>query len=68
MGAIHRWDAATGKPLTPQGGDSPVEQIILSNDGRRIVTHGSDGDAHIWDGVTGQHLRQLNAASRRGMR
>ncbi len=66
MGTIYRWDAATGKPLTPDGGDSIVEQIVLSSDGNRIVTRGTDGDAHIWD-ANGKHLRSVSAAWQRGL-
>jgi RNA polymerase sigma factor (sigma-70 family) len=65
-GAIYRWDTATGKPLTPtSAGDSIVEQILVTPDGRRIVTRGQEGDAHVWDGVTGKHLRALQASWQR---
>ncbi len=30
MGAIYRWDTATGKSLTPEAGDSVVEQILVT--------------------------------------
>ena len=58
-GAIYRWDTATGKSLTPEAGDSVVEQILVTPDGSRVVTRGQSGDAHIWDGATGKHLRRL---------
>ncbi|HBO44007.1 MAG TPA: hypothetical protein DD670_08755 [Planctomycetaceae bacterium] len=58
-GAIYRWDAATGKSLTPEAGDSIVEQILVTPDGSRVVTRGQGGDTHIWDGATGKHLRRL---------
>src|SRR5262249_55589971 len=61
-GTIHRWETATGKPLTPQGGESAVDQTIVTPDGRRLITHGQDGDAHLWDAHTGEHLRRLSAA------
>src|SRR5262249_35309928 len=58
--AIYRWDTATGKALTPDSaGDSVVDQILVTSDGRRIVTRGQGGDAHIWDGASGNHLRFL---------
>ncbi len=66
-GAIYRWDAATGKPLTPEGGDSPVEQIAVAADGRRVVTRGTYGDAHVWDAATGKHLRYVNVAWQHGL-
>jgi WD40 repeat protein len=58
-GAIYRWDAATGKSLTPEAGDSGVEQILVTPDGSRVVTRGQRGDTHIWDGASGTHLRRL---------
>lgn len=67
MGAIHRWDAATGKVLSPEGGDSIVEQILISADSKVIATRGTDGDAHLWDGATGKHLRAISATWQRGM-
>jgi RNA polymerase sigma factor (sigma-70 family) len=66
-GAIYRWDTATGKALTPEAGDSIVEQILVTADGRRVVTRGQDGDAHVWDGQTGAHLRGIDAAWQRGV-
>ena len=58
-GTIYRWDAATGKSLIPEGGESPVDQIAVTPDGNRIITHGRDGDGHIWDARTGEHQRRL---------
>ena len=67
MGAIYRWDTATGKSLTPEGGDSLVEQILVTADGSRVVTCGQDGDAHLWDAANGKHLRAWKAAWQRGL-
>ena len=59
-GAIYRWDTATGKSPTPDlASDSVVDQILVTSDGGRIVTRGQGGDAHIWDGRNGNHLRFL---------
>jgi RNA polymerase sigma factor (sigma-70 family) len=67
-GAIYRWDPATGRPLTPQAaGDSAVEQILVTPDGRRVVTRGQDGGAHLWDGRTGAHLRRIQARWQHGI-
>src|SRR5262249_16673270 len=67
-GAIHRWDSATGKSLTPEAaGDSGVDQIIASADGRIVVTRGQDGDAHIWDARTGALIRHVRATWQRGI-
>ncbi len=65
-GAIYRWDATTGKPLIPEGGDSPVAQIAVTADGERIVTRGQDGDAHVWDAWTGEHQRRVDMSRQRG--
>ena len=57
-GTIHQWDATTGKLLTPQSaGESAVDQVLVTRDGRRLVTRGQDGDAQLWDARTGEHLR-----------
>jgi RNA polymerase sigma factor (sigma-70 family) len=63
-GAIHRWDASTGRPLTPQAaGDSAVDRVAVAPDGRRLVTRDQAGYVHLWDGTTGRHLRRLSAAA-----
>jgi RNA polymerase sigma factor (sigma-70 family) len=66
-GAIYRWDTATGKVLTPEGGDSVVEQVLVTPDGSRVVTRGQDGDADVWDGTSGKHLRRFQAGWARGL-
>jgi RNA polymerase sigma factor (sigma-70 family) len=66
-GAIYKWDAATGKPLTPGGGDSSVGQVEVTADGKRVVTRGVDGDAHVWDAKTGAHLKRFTVAWQRGI-
>ncbi|HVK11757.1 MAG TPA: hypothetical protein VM597_23495, partial [Gemmataceae bacterium] len=67
-GTIYRWDAATGWPLTPDGaGESPVDQVLVTSDGRRLITRGQDGDAHVWDTRTGAHVRRFQATWQRGL-
>jgi WD40 repeat protein len=66
-GAIYKWDAATGRPLIPGGGDSSVGQVEVTSDGKRVVTRGVDGDAHVWDAKTGEHLKRLTVAWQRGI-
>jgi RNA polymerase sigma factor (sigma-70 family) len=67
-GTIHQWDAATGKPLISQtAGESAVDQVLVTRDVRRLFTRGQDGDAHIWDARTGDHLRTINATWQRGI-
>lgn len=67
-GAIYRWDANTGKSLTPESaGDSIVDQILVTPDGNRVVTRGQGGDVHIWDALNGKHLRAIKASWQRGI-
>src|SRR5262249_61576823 len=64
-GTIYRWDAATGKSLSPEGGDSAVDQIAVMADGKRVVSRGENGDAHVWDTKTGEHLRRVGGGAQR---
>ncbi len=64
---IYRWDVNTGKSLIPEGGDSTVAQIEVTADGKRLVTRGQDGDAHVWDARTDEHLRRVNVGWQRGL-
>jgi RNA polymerase sigma factor (sigma-70 family) len=67
-GAVYRWDASTGKALTPRSaGDSPVDQVLVTPDARKLVTRGQDGDARLWDAVTGTDLRPIAGNWQRGM-
>jgi RNA polymerase sigma factor (sigma-70 family) len=65
-GTIYRWEAATGEALTPEGGDSAVAQIAVAADGKRLVTRGQDGDAHVWEVRTGEHQRRVTVGWQRG--
>jgi WD40 repeat protein len=66
-GTVYRWEAATGRSLIPEGGESPVGHIAVSNDGKRMVSLGHDGDAHVWDARTGEHQRRIDASWQSGM-
>lgn len=59
MGAIYRWDATTGKSLTPEAGDSIIQQIVVSSNGKLVITRGQSGDVHVWDAAAGHHLRRI---------
>lgn len=50
------WDAATGKDLTPAGlgHHGRVVAVLVSGDGKTIVTTGSDFTARGWDAKTGE--------------
>jgi RNA polymerase sigma factor (sigma-70 family) len=65
-GTIFRWDAATGKALIPEGGESPIDQVEATADGKRIISRGQDGDAQVWDARTGKRLHQVNVSWQRG--
>jgi WD40 repeat protein len=66
-GAIYRWDTASGKPLTPDAGDSGVEHIFVTPDGSRVITRDQEGHGHLWDGKSGKHLRRFSLAWQRGV-
>lgn len=61
-GAIVRWDAATGKQLTPAGGDAVVSRVIVNPDGSRVVTYDHAGRVRVWDAATGEGRRTIAAA------
>ena len=63
---IYRWDAKTGKSLTAESAESPVSQIIIPPDGKRVITRGVSGDTHVWDPKTGKWLQRLAVVARRG--
>jgi WD40 repeat protein len=65
-GAIYKWDTATGRPLTPVGGDSVIAQIELTPDGKLIAV-GEEGDVNVWDAKTAERLRALGAGWQRGV-
>jgi WD40 repeat protein len=59
-GAIYRWDAASGRQLTPAAAqDSAVAQIFVSADGRRVFTTDQDGDLYVWDAAGGKSPRRI---------
>src|SRR5262249_33698727 len=59
-GAIYRWDAASGRQLTPTAAqDSAVEQILVSADGRKVFTTDQDGNLHLWDAAGGKSPRRI---------
>jgi RNA polymerase sigma factor (sigma-70 family) len=67
-GAIYRWDAASGRQLTPAAAqDSAVEQILVSADGRSIFTTDQDGDLYIWDTAGGKSPRRIAGGGERGV-
>jgi WD40 repeat protein len=67
-GAIYRWDAASGRQLTPAAAqDSAVEQILVSADGRSLFTTDQDGDLYVWDAAGGKPPRRIAGGVERGV-
>jgi WD40 repeat protein len=67
-GAIYRWDAASGRQLTPaEAQDSAVDQILVSADGRRVFTTDQDGDLYIWDAAGGKSPRRIEEGVKLGV-
>jgi WD40 repeat protein/serine/threonine protein kinase len=66
-GEAQLWDAVTGKPLgPPMYHDDWVLRVALSPDSKTLATASvgtpglaAQGDAHLWDPVTGNYLRPL---------
>ncbi|MFL5342513.1 MAG: sigma-70 family RNA polymerase sigma factor [Gemmataceae bacterium] len=59
IGAIYRWDTATGKSLIPEGADNTASQIHVTADGSRVITCDQYSEAHVWDGANGKYLRRF---------
>jgi RNA polymerase sigma factor (sigma-70 family) len=67
-GAIYRWDATSGRQLTPEAAqDSVVAQILVSADGRSLFTTNQDGNLHLWDMVGGKPPRRIAGGIDRGV-
>jgi RNA polymerase sigma factor (sigma-70 family) len=67
-GAIYRWDAASGRQLTPAAAqDSAVEQIVVSADGRSLFTTDQDGGLHVWDAAGRKPPRRIAGGIERGV-
>ncbi len=67
-GAIYRWDAASGRQLTPAAAqDSAVEQVLVSADGRQVFTTDQDGDLRVWDTAGGKSPRRIDGGVDRGV-
>ena len=67
-GAIYRWDAASGRQLTPAvAQDSGVAQVLVSPDGRRLFTTDLEGDLHVWDTTGAKPPRRIAGGIERGV-
>jgi len=60
---VRVWDSATLRPMTEplrhSGGIIPLGDARISDNGKMVVTVGSDGTARIWDANTGAPLQVL---------
>ncbi|MCA9127218.1 MAG: protein kinase, partial [Planctomycetales bacterium] len=57
---VEVWDVETGQRRHSFGDFTGVEHCVaISDDGRIVVSGGGDNMLHLWDAVTGSHLRQL---------
>ncbi len=59
IGAIYRWDTATGKSLIPDGADNTPSQIHVTPDRSRVITCDQYSEAYVWDGTNGKLLRRF---------
>lgn len=63
---LHRWDAATGKALTPEsdaGHAAAVVALGVSPDGKQVATRDWDGRLCVWDGTTGAEVWRGRSAN-----
>jgi RNA polymerase sigma factor (sigma-70 family) len=60
-GTIYRWDAVSGKVLTPTGANSEILRVLVTPDGGRVITCGLQNESIIWDGLSGKQLRNIDA-------
>jgi RNA polymerase sigma factor (sigma-70 family) len=67
-GAIYRWDAASGRLLTPSvAQDSGVAQMLVSADRRSVFTIDQEGDLYVWDAAGGKPPRRIVGGIERGV-
>jgi WD40 repeat protein len=68
-GAIYRWDAASGRQLSPAPGqDTGVEQILVTAGSQRLFTVDHDGDLYAWDTAGEKPPRRIVGGVQRGAR
>jgi len=56
---VRLWDLASGRPLfsAEKRHHTAVHNVAWSQDGKTVATAGWDGEAHLWNADSGEHLR-----------
>ena len=62
-GTVFSFASPDGQPLRLEGHTGAIERVRSTADGRRIVSIGQDGDARVWDPVTGAHVARFTGAT-----
>lgn len=59
--AIKVWNLRTGQSVSEryQGHEETPSEMVVTPDGKTVVTAGMDGTARVWEAVNGQQLRVL---------
>jgi WD40 repeat protein/beta-lactamase regulating signal transducer with metallopeptidase domain len=57
--SVRLWEAATGKEQTASTPRSKVTAVVLTPDGKVLVSRGADGVIRRWDAVSGKELNQF---------
>lgn len=58
---VKLWDARTGREiLTLKGHNHPVNSVVFSPDGRRIVSGSNGNTVKVWDATTGKEALTIN--------
>ena len=64
-GELVIWDVERGQILKKiRAGETAIRGLDLSPDDRRIATCGVDGQIHLWDADSAEHLRVVGSAGR----
>ncbi|MCP4700785.1 MAG: hypothetical protein GY862_28615 [Gammaproteobacteria bacterium] len=62
---ILRWSLPDGEKLSEWQAPAPVRAVVVSPDGTRIASGGTDNDITLWDTVSGEVLRTFSGHSER---
>jgi WD40 repeat protein/DNA-binding SARP family transcriptional activator len=59
-GLVKVWDLATGQEVETLRHSGPVQQVVVSADGRRVAASSDDGTVRLWDTARGEELLTLS--------